>query len=354
MENIGGGPPDNNDFSGEQDPDGAIEPHDSGVYDLSSWENDTTNEESEHIVAETGDQQPFGVDPKELALRYGLASGLLLVRDRETAPNDKQNFSLNVMGEPSNGASLTANLIVETVTRDPANNEVLGATYRTTPVGHYDPAQGEWKLYPELVHDDEVEELQTVFEDMASSTENVEGGNTTPSTANASIPLATLRHPLTVQARIETAAMMREDGIAEIVLDRATDAERHNPFGTNPNSYSVDGHTTYSLCIIQSHTPEAYERAGMAAQGPYPAARLIARYDGAVVRTADGVWRENLVVELARRPEAESVWQPRTNVVTPRHWEVLRNAPGILAGYKMHDPHFSLQHCAMVDFPETN
>jgi|GEM_PF-1333631 len=345
------GPGEGNNFF-DENIGGGDEPEPNGI-DLEGLFAETTENDDAYLTAEAGDQPAMCVDPKTIAERvYDKAKLPFLTTIARHGP--PQVFSFTVLDQEE-GAVPKA--IVVTQLMSPSDDTAYArTTHHNAEIGHYDPARGEWLLYPEFVKPEEVSELQAVLSDVEAQEDpmlrNARAGvDYTPYEISANV-----HHPLTTHARIETAELLSRSLLGRLgpnSYDHAFNSWhiRNSQAATDGPALLSDKYTTCYLYIDQVD-PELFDPVAIALADPLPPSRLMVRYDGVRVTGLDGsVVRMSSTLCLAERREGNPRWAPRLKLISPMQWMVLSEAPAFLEGLKAQQPQFSLRHCAMAHFP---
>jgi len=333
--------PNPEDFNGDHEPD-ETNHHDSPESEndpLAALENQFTDATEYHLTSEPGDQPPFGVDPAVVAERYSARTGGGFT---QTAPGETRDYSLTTSLEA------TVCPVASVRSRSDAPN---GWGEQNASLGHYDPAEGAWVFYPELIEPEEAQELDSVFTDLEAQ-RHQELLERRPLGYGEVQAVPNVHDPLTAQARIEMARLMGA-GTAELIVDRHDEHLRtQDEVRGRANSirHTIDQSTSYTLGISPIAATESYAEPSVDAAAHRPgAATLNAYYDGVLTTDGEQIYRTALVVPVGHRGYGETEWTPDTDYVTARQWNALQHAPAILEGIKAVNPHFSMQKCAVVD-----
>lgn len=287
-------------------------------------------------------------NPEEIARRVALITQDSGVSpDIEFDPDTRQEVYFGLADDRRAGAAVVRLSRFSRFTRLHNGQEVpewSGGRYAH--IGHYDPAQQNWMLYPEYVMPNEQQALSTELEQQADISHSM-----LMAEAQAGKPFADLRHPLTMQVRKEMAEILRSTGIASrLIADNPTDF-----FGDPRRS---DEFTTYTLALTpklsgpgvgtelcsddaQRNDPSQY---GMSFDQT-----LTVAYDGLILDRNGSSTRAHQYVHIASRSmDDENVWMPDLTIITPDEWDALSHVPKALLGYKHQDPKFSAELCAIV------
>jgi len=284
--------------------------------------------DDDHLQAETDDQAT--IDAAEVAERVANVRGRFDLLNPDPATGAAPQTLFNIEGEA------TANRAVVAVSHGNTLEPGQPGAPRTfsADIGHYDPADQTWHFYPEYIEPYEVPILEDHYTELSTHSQ-AQHDEATESFIN-------LRHPLTVQARAETAAILQQSGVAEQVIARRND-------GRTAATRIVDSATSYRLALMAN--PFGETTAASTPPDMYGDI-LQVHYEGVLVDDGLTLVRDDPCITIARRdPDDRATWVPNTDLISPDEWNALAHTPELLLGYKQFAADFSVEDCAMVHQP---
>jgi len=299
---------------------------------------------------ETALSSPEGMpDPREVASRVAAVTGLTIMHLGEPQAGERQTAFFSVANDGTAGIATVSverlREVAEEVSGESRDRQPVLRPFRkaTQSIGHYDPAAGAWRLYPEFVWPEERESLNAAFETAAQTH--------TGELREAGRPMVDLRDELTVAARQHMAIYLQEGDLARKLLERAAAANNMSlvfdegtsaTLGLSPRMYGPGiGAQGYTASGAELNDPAQYGLMGEQI--------LTVEYRG--IRTSeDGhTKRVSRLVHIADRSlDDEQMWLPDPNIITIDEWDGMSEAPRMLLAYGQVDPNFSTMHCAVT------
>lgn len=287
-------------------------------------------------------------EPNEIARRVALATqDRGISPDTELGPGTCQEVYFGLADDRSAGSAVVNLSRFSQYTQLRNGQEVpVWRGSRYAHIGHYDPVQQNWLLYPEYVKPDERQALTAEIEQQAEISHSM-----LVAEAQSGKPFIDLRHPLTIQARKETAEILTNSKVgSRLIAD--------NSMGSLGNHARSDDFTTCAIAITTKlRAPEIgselyldeLQRADPWHYSVSFSQRLIVAYRGLILDADGGTIREDKYIPIASKStDDKNEWIPNQKLITPAEWDILSHAPKALLEYRCLHPDFSAEHCAVV------